>query len=373
MTLVLSEGDVSRLSSFRELVDALEEAFRELGEGIAASRPRTDTSVVHPSGDRIYRFKSMDGVLPRARVAGLRVNSDTVLFRTAETGDRRFAKVAPMCGMHVSFIMVFDIETGEPLAILPDRNVQRMRVACTSGLAARHLARADSRVLGVVGSGWQAGAMVHAMCAVRSLEQVRVYSPNPEHRERFAAQLADEVDVPHEATRTMAEAVRGADIVAVCTNSRDAFFGWDLVEPGMHLTTIRFPNMRTEVFHRSDVVVTNQRPPAYFRPAKDCYPYLHDYVGTGVDTTLYAEDPRLDPDSPEFLDFSQFDSLGEMLVGRGPVRRSERDVTFHVNNIGVGIQFASVGKLLYDKARAQGLGSEIPTEMFLSYQPPMSI
>jgi alanine dehydrogenase len=372
VTLVLSEQDVAALLEPAAVVQALEGAFRELGEGTAVSRPRTDTSVVHPAGDRSYRFKTMDGVLPGAGVAVVRINSDSVQFKTVG-GERRYGKVAAATGAHVSFNMLFDVATGEPLAILPDRNLQRARVAGTSALAARYLARPESRRLAIVGSGWQADAMVHALKAVLPITEGAVYSPTPAHRAAFAERLSREAGMAMEPSGSMAEAVRGADVVAVCTNSLDAFFGWNLVEPGMHLTTIRFPNMRTEVFHRADVVITNQRPSEYVRRDGSGYVYLQDYVGKGVQATQYSEDARLDPASPEHLEFRDYGSLEDLVVGLIPGRTAPEQVTFHVNNIGLGVQFAAVGKLLYEGARAQGRGTEIPTEIFLSYQPAMSI
>ncbi|MBI2324049.1 MAG: hypothetical protein HYU87_03690, partial [Chloroflexi bacterium] len=126
--------------------------------------------------------------------------------------------------------------TGEPLAILPDGYLQRLRVGATNGLAAKRLARADARTVGLIGSGWQAGGQVMALCAVRPVERIRCYSTSVEHRDAFAREWSPKLGVDVQPVGSPEAAVRGADVVLCATNSVEHVFFTRWVEPGMHLS-----------------------------------------------------------------------------------------------------------------------------------------
>ena len=86
----------------------------------------------------------------------------------------------------MGLVQLFSLETGEPLAIIQDGFLQKARVGGTSALGVKYLARKDAKVLGLFGSGLQAGAHIEAISKVRQLEKVKIYSPNEEHRQGFA-------------------------------------------------------------------------------------------------------------------------------------------------------------------------------------------
>jgi alanine dehydrogenase len=359
--LALSDEDVADLMSTTDYLEAMETAFAELGHGRAVSRTRTDSSVLQRSGD-IFRFKTMDGIIPATGVCALRVVSDAIFFYAEKTA--RYDKTPSTKHNQVAFILLFDIESTLPVALLPDRHLQRMRVGCTSGIAARRLARKDASSLGILGSGWQAMAQALAMSQVRPIQQITVFSPTKAHRERFAAEAERATGVRVRAANSPEEAVQ-ADIVSVATNSREPVLRWDWLRPGTHLTTVRFPDIEIEVYRKADIVITNQRPPSYWRPSQDNYAYLHDFAADGV-RTVYGEERRLDPADPDFLDFSQLPSLPELIVNKITGRTDDNQITFHVNNIGLGVQFAVVGAELFRRACLKGRGTYLPASYFLS-------
>jgi ornithine cyclodeaminase/alanine dehydrogenase-like protein (mu-crystallin family) len=90
---------------------------------------------------------------------------------------------------YVGLVLLFSVENGEPLAILPDGVMQRMRVGAANGIAIKHLARTNATCVGILGSGWQAVAQLMAACAVRDIATIRCFSPNPQNRESFAAAM----------------------------------------------------------------------------------------------------------------------------------------------------------------------------------------
>src|SRR5688572_32223056 len=126
MTLVLSNEQIEALLPMVDCLPAIEASYRDLGEGRAANRPRSDLYAPSPDGQGRYVFKTMDGSLPRLGVTALRLNSDRV--RWSSDGAGRKEKIPAAAGRWVGLILLFSHETGEPLAILPDGVIQRLRV-----------------------------------------------------------------------------------------------------------------------------------------------------------------------------------------------------------------------------------------------------
>ena len=136
VTLLLDNADVRQVLSMRSAIDALADAFRDLADGRAVNRPRSHTYTDLGEG-RHYLFKSMDGALPGQGVHGLRLSSDL----TWEHDGRRDKIPAAPGDTYVGLVLLFDLETLEPLAFLHDGELQRVRVGATSALAADRLAR----------------------------------------------------------------------------------------------------------------------------------------------------------------------------------------------------------------------------------------
>src|SRR5919106_100245 len=192
--LILSNEEIESFLSIETCIEALEKAYLSWDKGTAINRPRTDLVLPSPNESGVYAFKSMEAGLVDPPIIALRINSDIVRWR--QQGDRVLKTKVPAASGNkwVGLVMLFSAENGEPLAIFPDGVVQRMRVAASSALAARYLAREDASTLGVFGSGWQAGSHVPAMCAVRNIKKVYVYSPTKNNRESFAREMARKVE-----------------------------------------------------------------------------------------------------------------------------------------------------------------------------------
>ena len=240
MTLILSNEDIEPLLPMDELVPVLEDAYRELAEGRGGNRLRSD--IVTPTtlrDDGLYALKSMDGVIPKFGVGAIRINSDILTFPQHGNEMRRVKVPAAPGNRYVGLVLLFSTHNGEPLAIMPDGVMQRARVGATNAIAAKYLAREDAGTLAVLGSGWQAGAQVTAHDAVRTLDDVRVYSPNKEHRVAFAAEMSEAIGKEVRPCASGEEACKGADMVACATNAVMPVFARDWLEPGMHIGTVR--------------------------------------------------------------------------------------------------------------------------------------
>jgi thiomorpholine-carboxylate dehydrogenase len=135
---------------------------------------------------------------------------------------------------HMATILLFRPDTGEPLAAMDGRLITEMRTAAVSAAATKRLAGPDSHVLALLGSGVQAAAHLEALRLVRPIDEVRVWSRNPEHARRFAE--------AHGARAVAAEtAVRDADIVVTATNARAPILSGAWLKPGAHINAVGSP------------------------------------------------------------------------------------------------------------------------------------
>src|SRR5512145_1967816 len=214
--LILSNEDIEKILPVGTCIDVLEEAYRDLGNGMAATVPRYDVfSPTKPN--EFYEYKTMSGVLPGRHIAALRLNSSVVKWYEKAGGVRK--DKLPVAGgdKFVGLVMLFSTDTGEPLAIFPDGYVQKLRVAGASAIAARYLARRNSTTMALLGAGWQASAHLVTLAMVRDLKQVKVYSPTPDSRRRFVAESGPSVSAHVEEAASVQEAIEGADIITCAT------------------------------------------------------------------------------------------------------------------------------------------------------------
>jgi alanine dehydrogenase len=352
---VLTNDDVEALLSAQDVLDALEQAYREYAAGRAANRPRTHTYFPvedeRHSGFR-FRFKSQEGGSVSSGVWALRITSDMVGVEDLGNGvkRRRLLPAAPG-NRYVGLVTLYSLTTLEPLAIMHDSVMQKWRVAATSALGIRELAPPGVRVAGLFGSGWQARAHLDMLLHVRpEIEEVRVYSPTREHREGFAREHAARTDRRVVAATDPRGPVEDCRIVTCATAAMDPCFDGRWLAPGTHVTAITSPDgtaMRRELddetFDRADTIVVTSKEQIH-----------HDRQ---VDILGPVERGR--------MTFEDIREIGELLNGGPPGRESADQITVFANNTGMGLQFAAVGARILAKAEEQGIGREVPTEWFL--------
>ena len=369
MTLLLSNAEVDSVLDMPACLVALEQAYREHAARRALNRPRTDLYAPHPErSDAVYVFKSFEGLLPSAGVVALRINSDVIAW-TEYAGSIRKDKQPLADGRWVGLVLLFSMRTGEPLAIFPDGVAQRMRVGAANGLAARHLARSDARVYGLLGAGWQAGAQLQGMAAVRSLDEVRVYSPNAAHREAFVEEWSEKLGLRMRAVDSAQAAADGADILGTATNAVKPVVEADWIRPGMHLSCVKPNELGAAVLGRCQRIVVHAHagaPQNYLVGLGDTMVPAYDPLGlvervragqpiSESDAAAARVEASSGPAEPELTD---------LIAGEVAGRADGQEINAFVNNTGLGMQFAAVGALAYERARQRGLGRELPTAWF---------
>jgi alanine dehydrogenase len=351
MTLILSNDDVEELLTMQDCIDVLEDAYAELSEGRGISRTRSDCVAPTKTPDVYYGLKSMCGVIPKLEVSAIRINSDILTWPKRGEKMRREKVPSAPNARYVGLVLLFSTETGEPLAIFPDGVMQRLRVGATNALGVKYLARKNAKSIGILGSGWQAGTQLTGALCVRDIQTVRCFSPNIENRTKFAREMSETLGIEVIPVDTAEEAVSSADIVMCATNTIENIFFERWIEPGMHFTSIKRPEVEVNAIKRADrlVIHTNDGTPIHFLTKGLVLPEKADGKGWEV---------------AEEIDFEHLPTLPQLITGKTPGRGSDQEVTCFLNNLGLGFQFAAAGSVVYHKAIQKGLGRNLPTDWF---------
>lgn len=359
MTLLLSDEEVGQLLTVEMCLESLEKAYQELGQGWAANSPRCDVVTATPQGENqepCHGLKSMTGAIAGFKVGAIRINSDVITWPSSDHGVKRVKVPKAPGNRYTGLVLLFSFETGELLSISPDASIQRMRVATTSALGAKYLARKNARSLGVYGSGWQAGAHVMAYTKVRDIKGIKVYSPNWNRCREFCQQVQPQAGCEVLPVKAPEEVMKNSDIVVGCTNSLEHVILGKWVRKGMHLSCVKPHELDQEAYNRCDLIVmhTHQLEP---------YHYMAN-GGLEEPPGLVKERKSYLPGVFKGIEWTRLPLLSDVILGKIPGRESDDQITCFNNNLGLGMQFAAVAQAVYKKAKEKGIGREMPTEWF---------
>lgn len=355
--LFIDNATVSQVLDMPSCLDALEVGYRDLAKGDAIFRPRIDVYFPNETPAGYYRWGTMEGASRSLGVFAIRMKSDMLQWPDGLTEEKYCIEPGTFCGL----IFLFSTRSGEPLAIINDGVLQHMRVGGCAGLGAKYLARDNAAVVGMLGSGGMARTYLEAFCAVRNIERVKVYSPNPAHREAYAEEMSERLGIVVEPKSTPEEVVRDSDIVSTCTDSlRPVVSDLSWVSRGSHLTTVRATEWPMEVLEVADFAA---------KLGRNTLGALDEGMERVHGTASYVagqphERARI-PNPPEDVYKGEYASLVDLMAGRVKGRLRPEDVTYFINAGTQGLQFAAVAGRVYALARERGLGRETPTDWFL--------
>ena len=316
MPLFLREDEVKALLTMDVTLAALEAAFREWGAGRAANQPRRRVAAG-------ATLATMSAALPSIGLMGFKAYS-------VSAAGARF------------WVALFDAADGRPRALMEAHWLGRMRTGAASGLATKSLARPESGVLSIIGSGSQALTQVLAVAAVRPIREVRIYSRDAAHRAAFADELsgllAKEIGIRPMAS--MREAVEGADILTTITSAAQPLFPGEWLQAGQHLNVCgsNFPDRREvdgRTVARADLVVADDAEAARLEAG---------------DLLLAEREGQ--------LGWGRVHSLREVVAG-ATGHRQPSDVTLF-KSVGLAIEDVAAGGAVLQLAEARGIGLRLP-------------
>jgi alanine dehydrogenase len=351
--ILLTNEEVEQALTPQDAIAATESIYRELAEGTALNRPRSQVYLPAESRENPgfkYRMKTQEGGSLDCGVWALRITSDMAGF--SYTGGLKRRRILPVatgnkwCGL----VILFDVEKIEPVAIMPDGVIQKVRVAAMSAVGAKFLAPEKPKVLGLFGSGWQAGAHLEFLAAQYDFEQIKVYSPNQEHCKDFCLTMSGKLGRVIRPVATAKETVDGSDFIQAATAAWDPVFDGHWVERGMYVASIGgadASNKRREIddecIRRSDVYFVHSKEVAMLDKSPDVWEAAEKGIKRWED----------------------IGELQDLVAGKRKGRTSAAQITLFNNNTGAGTQFAAVGAAVLKRARQMGLGRELPTDWFL--------
>ena len=320
--LVLARSDLERLLTPGAVTRALESAFAEYAHGKARVPTRLALTV---EGDGLFL------VMPSA-LAGTALGAKLV----SVYGKNRERGLPTIFATYV----LLEPETGQPLALLEGGFLTGIRTGATSALAARYLARPDSKVIACFGAGGQAAFQLRCLASVFHIESILLVGRSRATAERFSETMAEELRLPVTLASTPTEAVGQADLVTCATTSPTPVFAGKDLRPGTHVDAVGAfrPETRevdTDTVLRARVVV-------------DSYAGAWEEAG---DLLIPIKEGAISRSSVEA-------ELAELVTGAKPGRRDREEITLF-KSVGFALEDAAAARLAYDLARAAGVGVEV--------------
>jgi ornithine cyclodeaminase/alanine dehydrogenase-like protein (mu-crystallin family) len=317
MTLHISEAEVRAVLTMPIAVQAVEEISRKQATGEAVVHPRRRFEL--PGGGFFHYMAAAD-------------------FSTGFVAMKQYTYVR---GKLRFLVPLYEMATGDLLALIEADYMGQLRTGAASGVATKYLARRDSRVAAIIGTGGQARTQLEAVAAVRKLKSARAYGRDASKREKFCAEMSARLGIPVRPCTSAAEAVRGADIVSTATTaSQPVVSGADL-SPGAHINAIGANHahkreLDDEAVASADVIVVDSVEQSR-QEAGDLIIAFHgdEICWTGVK------------------------KLSEIVAGKASGRTSDTEVTLFKSN-GIASWDLAVAMKVYAAAREKKLGRELP-------------
>lgn len=314
--LFLTEAQVREVLTMDLGLEAVEDGFRRLATGDAMNvlrrRARASNVMLH---------------LMSAACAGYGLVGFKA-YTTTPSGAR----------FHV---VLYDAASGETAAVMEADWLGQVRTGAASGVATRLMARSDASRLGIIGAGKQARTQLQAVCAVRRISEVRVFSRTAARCEQFAQQMEPLCRVPITPVAEPEQAVKDMDILVTATTSRHAVLDGQWLAPGTHINAIG-----SNALNRAEL------DPVAIRRADTI-------VADSVEQSRIEAGDFVAALEQGILSWERVWELSDVVVGRQTGRDSAESITLF-KSLGLAIEDLAVAARVLDRARAVGLGISLP-------------
>lgn len=314
MALLISHEEVQQAVTMADAIEAMEAAFLEEGEGHCILPQRINMPV-------------SKGWLRVGPVA------------MEKSGWMGFKAMNLTKGSGVRYqVHLYEIETGTLLAIMDAQHLTTLRTGATSAVATRRLARPGPAVTALLGSGPEARAQLHAMQEAGFVGEARVFSPTAANREALAADFAAQYGMTIHPVASAREACDGASLVLAAVKSSDPVLDGSWLQPGTHINSVGTARrdqreLDVESFRRADRIVVDTREGVF---------------GEAGDAVAAAD----------VVDAGAVSELHEVVAGKAVSRSADDQITLF-KSVGSGIQDIAIASVIYQRALAAGLGTDL--------------
>lgn len=325
MIRILTSEDVKKALPMADAIEAMRDAFTALAAGRAQLPLRT--ALESPDG------RSVSLIMP-AQVEELGALGAKIVSVFPDNAKRGLPLIHGV-------VILIDSETGQPQAVLDGRMLTAIRTGAASGLATSLLAPETARSVAVIGSGAQARTQLDAVCAVRSFDEVRVYSPHRDHAQAYVREMSARFEVSEgfEVAESAAAAVQDADVICVATTSRSPVLWEGDVRAGAHINAVgSFTPDMIELDPKlvaSCRVVVDQREAAMKEAGE---------VIAAVREGLILQD--------------ELAELGSIAASDATAHRHPGEITLF-KSVGLAVQDLAAAHVALRRAEKEGLGTEV--------------
>jgi alanine dehydrogenase len=323
--LFLTEEDVKRAIEGPDAAGAavavIEQVLKQQAEGSTFHLKRYTMEHPRHPGHLWHNIRILPGMVPDLGAAAVRVYS----------GYRGTNRSEVIC--------LFDWSDMGMSAIISDYHLHAIRTASPYGVAAKYLSKADSGTLGIIGTGRYARGMARAVCAVRPIKKVKVYSRDPNNVRRFVETMGKALGIEVEPAGSGREAVRNADVMITATSGNKIVFEGSWLEPGALYMSLAPGECDEDTVLRSRVFLSGSDQVLGDNPPRKPF------------NTLLA--------SGKFKPEDVVAEFCDVVAGKKQGRRSDDEITFY-ESPGMGILDAGIGHWVYQRAVGLGLGTSLP-------------
>ncbi len=307
--LYIKDTPIDQIVSMPEMIDAIEEALKALATGIGFDLPRR--RIHHPN-------RMIFGLLPGSVNGAMGAYLQTDL-------DRR---------IHHESVILYSSETGEPLIFFQDCSINELRTGAAGAIGAKYLARRDACRVAVFGSAVHAETQLRAVCAVRNLTSVKVFSPSVLHRSDCADKMRDHLNIEVTPVDNAQEALENADIVITATNSRTPVFDGNWLKDGTHITSISNGD-RVRTRQELDEVTLRKADRIFVTSKETVAANESDIFRAARDGVIVWE---------------RVQEISSLLLGKTTGRSDDRQISLYKLQ-GIGIMDVAVGLRAYERLK----------------------
>ena len=315
--LFIKNTPVDQILTMKEMIDAIEDALKEvtLGRGFDLPRRR----IHHPN-------RMIFGLLPGSvhGIMGAYLQTDL---------DRR---------LHNETVILYSVETGEPLILFQNCSINESRTGAAGGIGAKYLARKDSRTAAILGSQAHAVMQLQAAHAVRPLTLAKVFSPTESHRNACVEKVTRQIGIEARAVSSAAEAIEDADIIITATDSRTPVFDGNCLKAGVHITSMANGD-KTRTRQEIDETTICRADRIFI---------------TSKETVCVNESDVFRAVRDKVISWESVHEIADLLLDKVPGRTDDRQITLYKLQ-GTGIMDVAIGALAYERLKGSNLAQTL--------------